>query len=182
MKHVAVSLFVFVAFLSACTPVVHHVELTDAGAKVIFLGSHLPESMPGRPLDRCKLLQYMIIRSEFEYGCLGESDMINALRNRAAIHGANVAVLGVYLQDVGRVQGSILTCNTAVNGFAMFCDRDVLQAAGLTGIIETPINRDWVIEENLESQSGRQRVSHEGQNDSSSFDGRKGDRKRAAEQ
>ncbi len=121
--------------LSGCFGISKQLTLTPEGQAVAYIGSDLANSLPGRPLDKCKIIEHIKIHSDNPYsssGCwpLDSQNFENSLRNETAAKGGN-CVIFVTLLDQQRDPVFNNLCARGAQGIALSCDRDTLRAAGL---------------------------------------------------
>jgi len=119
---------VLLVLLVGCTSPFTSLPLTPEGGKVFLVGANLPLIIPGKPLDKCTVINQLTIYFENDYyrrytneGC------DNALRNKTAKIGGNVAILVDHDSYIYSLEPA---CN-AVRGMALSCSEDVLKSAGL---------------------------------------------------
>lgn len=123
--------FLFIIGCALPQPVI----LTPEGAQVVFIGSDLAQSLPGRPLDKCKILGHIDIQEppQMDAGavllgirprCKTTTDLQNLLRNDAASKKANTVIFTTF------TPGGMAGCWIGVRGIAILCDDATLEAAG----------------------------------------------------
>lgn len=106
--------------LMGCAPA--YQQLTNEGAGVAYMGSELVQALPGRPIDKCKIIGHLTTGSSNR--CYLTADLRTLLRNQAGKLGANLVIM-TNLIDTGR------ECFYQAQGIAVLCDPDVLEAAGV---------------------------------------------------
>jgi len=118
-----------VIVLSGC---IKQIPLTPEGAKVVYIGVDLADKLPGKPLDKCKIIQHLTLQTDNPYapnGCWSARQFEPLIRNKTAEAGGNCAVF-VTLLNPQRDFISGLPCWTGAQGMALLCDDATLSAAG----------------------------------------------------
>ena len=98
-------------------------RLTPAGMNTTIIKGELAQALPGRPIDRCKIIKHLEVPEQSS--CLSANAFKNMFRNEAAAAGANVVLLtGLYTPGP-------TACWHGASGIAISCDDETLQAAGI---------------------------------------------------
>lgn len=128
--------------ITGCGPKRMAVSLTPAGQSVAYIGKDLAMALPGRPLDRCKILGHLTMyQNVTPRSFMLFDDLKNALRNSTAEQGGNFVVY-IGAQHYVMVGSMPVTNYTDITGIMMKCEKDSLDAAGVNNIIEKAIETE----------------------------------------
>lgn len=135
MKKISRSLLLaggFILSIISLIGCVKQLPLTPEGARVVYIGVDLADKLPGKPLDKCKIIQHLTLQTDNPYapnGCWPAHNFESLLRNKTAEVGGNCAVF-VNLLNLQTDFFTKLPCWTGVQGMALLCDDATLSAAG----------------------------------------------------
>ena len=106
-------------------------QLTLEGRGVALMGSDLVQALPGRPIDKCKIIGHLT--TEYTFLCFSSHDLGKKLRNQAGKLGANLVI------ETSLIDAERLDCYHQARGIALVCDNETLDAAGVNKVFyETP--------------------------------------------